>query len=91
MFGAVFAMKRRGKVCTDNAAEENIMDTRTLREMEETGADITVQELNCPRVFKMSTTLANGEHACLTCKSMVSVDTELKIRHGAALGLRNIN
>lgn len=91
VFDAVFANKLRGKVCADNGADGNIMDTQTLRELEATGVEINAQRLDRPRVFEMAAALPNGERACLTCDNAVSIDTELKIRHGAALVLRNLN
>lgn len=38
----------------------------------------------------MSGTIENGESAGMTCDSSVSIETELNIRHGGALVLRNL-
>lgn len=66
------------------------MDTWALRAIKAAGAEIVARKLNCARVFEMDAVNEDWERACLTCANIVTVDTELKIRHGSALFLRKL-
>lgn len=90
IFTAVFGSKYRDQVCADNGADGNILDKETLRRIIAAGVDASVEELSQPRVFDMAAANADGASAKLVCTKSVSVDTELHIRHGTTLRLRNL-
>lgn len=90
LFTAVFGSKYRNQVCADNGADTNILDNATLRRIMASGVDLEVETLAQARVFDMAAVNADGASARLTCKHSVSIDTELHIRHGSTLRLRNL-
>lgn len=90
LFTALFEKIFRGQECADNGTDGNIMDPRNLRAIQATGADIEVENLGRPRVFEMGAATTDGNRAILTCARTLSVHTELQIRHGSALVLRNL-
>lgn len=90
MFTAVFGSQYRDRICADNGADRNIHDKDTLRGIEAAGVDVAVQSLNQPLVFDMAAVNADGGRAKLICTKTVSIDTEIHIRHGCMLRLRNL-
>lgn len=58
--------------------------------MKKAGVDYTVQDLLRPRQFEMAAYLPDGNQASITCIKVLTVDTELHIRHGPALTLRGV-
>lgn len=66
------------------------MATQTLQAIKATGADILTENLDRPFVFETAAAMLDGKRICLTCTSMVSVDSERKIRHGSAFVLRSL-
>lgn len=65
------------------------MDSRTLRPIDGTEADIKVEKLNRLRVFERAAAPPDGRRATSTCKIRQSQHVA-KIRHGFALVLRII-
>lgn len=51
-FVTLFADKLKKRACTDNGAESNAMDSRTLWVAKETGTDVEVQKLDRPWMFE---------------------------------------
>lgn len=90
VFVTVFDNKPKGQICADNGADGSNMDGCTLRAIEGTGADIEVEKLYLPRVFKMAAAPPDGKRTTLTCTNIACINTALKIRHGSELVLNNI-
>lgn len=89
-FATVLETKLYWPICPDNGADCNVMDNRTFRAIDGTGADIEVQKLNRPRMFEMAPATPDGRRTTLTCTKTACINMEIKIRHGSALVLRNL-
>lgn len=63
--------------------------TRNLRAIQALG-ELEIDELDRPRVFKMTAATSDGNLVALSCSRKVSVDTDPQIRHGSELVLRNL-
>lgn len=90
VFAALFANKVDTEVCADNRAESNLMDIRTLSAVEKTSTGVEIEKLDRPRPLKMAAVTSEVKWITIICTRAVLVDTELKIRHVAALVLRNL-
>jgi len=90
MFTAVFGGKHRDTVCADTCASTNLMDSELLSKLELSGVSIQVENLPHPRVLLMAAELPDGNKAEILCRRVATIDTELHIRHGTALMLRNL-
>ena len=90
VFTATFGERHRASVCADTCSDDNILDLNILRDFKKAGVEHTLEDLIRPRTFYMAANLPDGKPAALTCKQVVTVDTELHIRHGSALTLRGV-
>lgn len=90
MFTAVLGGKVRKTTCADTCAAAKLMDSNLLEKLNASGASLQVEELPRPRTFILAASLPNGKKAEISCKKIATIDTELNIRHGTALILRNL-
>ena len=90
IFTATFGERHRATICADTCSDDNILDRYMLQAFKKAGVEHTVEELPRPRTFNMAAHLPNGKPAPLTCRQVVTADTELHIRHGSALILRGV-
>lgn len=90
IFNATFGGHYRSTICADNCSDDNILDTHMLSEFKRSGVDHVTENLPRPRHFDMAASLPDGRPASLICHKIVTVDTELHIRHGSALVLRGV-
>ena len=90
VFTATFGECHRATICADTCSDDNILDQHMLLEFKKAGVEHSVEDLPRPRTFNMAAKLSDGKSAALTCKQIVTVDTELHIRHGSALTLRGV-
>lgn len=90
MFTATLDGKFRTTVCADIGSATTLMDTGTLDKMQKAGVDATVVKLDPPRNFEMAAKNLDGSLTTITCTHAATIDTELHIRHGSALVLRNL-
>lgn len=90
VFKTVFAHRHEMQTCVDNGSDGNIMDEKALQSIIQTGAEVEVKSLKQPRVFEMAAHVPDGKKAELVCKKEAVIDTELHIRHGSSLLLRNV-
>lgn len=89
-FQAVFAGRINVNICADNGADASILDDNTLSLIISAGADVQIDNLEKPRIFGMAAMTKDGQDAQIVCDRAVSVNTELHIRHGSSLMLRNL-
>lgn len=89
LFTSVFDNEYRGQVYEDTGADSSILDSETLHCIILAGVDVEAKNFNKARIFNMAAANANEACAKLRCRKSVSVDTELHIRHGFWLHLRN--
>lgn len=90
MFAAVFGRKDIDSLSTDNEGDGNILNKEILSRIGVAEEDLAVESLRTLRILGMAAANADGERERLICKGMVSMDTELHIRHGSSLRLRNL-
>lgn len=90
VFKTVFGHRYHGEACVDNGADNNIIDQRTLQSIREAGVDVEVVDLNRLREFEMAACDVKGNKTKLVFLKQDRLDTELHIRHGSSLLLRNL-
>ena len=89
-FTASFDGKHTAIICADIGADDNIIDDHMLTTIQKNGAQVDIQDLPKPRMFRMAACLEDGTPTFLKCERIATVDTELLIRHGSALCLRGL-
>ena len=90
VFTATFGDRHRANICADTCSDDNILDKHMLLQFKKAGVEYALEDLARPRTFDMAADLPNGKRASITCDQVVTVDTELHIRHGSALVLRGV-
>ena len=66
------------------------MDASLASKLENMGAIESTELLSPPRELTMAATLQNGEKSVINRMKVATIHTELHIRHGTALVLRNL-
>lgn len=77
-------------ICADNGADANILGAATLEKIEESGGNVTIEQLRQPRIFHMAAHDPSGAESQLRCARAATMDTDVHIRHGAALKIRRL-
>ncbi|CAN8075453.1 unnamed protein product, partial [Agarophyton chilense] len=90
LFTATLDEKFRTTVCADIGSAATLMDTSTLERARKAGVDASVVKLVPPRKFEMAAKNPGGSPTIIECTHAATIDTELHIRHGSALVLRNL-
>ncbi|CAN8076723.1 unnamed protein product [Agarophyton chilense] len=90
LFTATLDEKFRTTVCADIGSATTLMDTSTLERARKAGVDASVVKLVPPRKFEMAAKNPDGSPTIIECTHAATIDTELHIRHGSALVLRNL-
>lgn len=90
LFTATLDGKYRTTVCADIGSAATLMDSKTLNTVQKAGVSAIVLKLNPPRKFEMAAKNPDGTPTIITCTHSATIDTELHIRHGSALVLRNL-
>lgn len=66
------------------------MGIRTLNEIKSGGASLKRIYLHPGQVFEIDGTDENGKKSQLLCSELVTLDTELNIRHGSSPPIQNL-
>lgn len=69
----------------------SLVDDRLVANIEKTDAEFEGQKLNHPRRFSMKASNLDGTDTVITCDRAVMFDTQLRIRNGSALVLRDLH
>lgn len=90
MLTAVFGSKMRETICANTCSDANLIDAVLLDNLNEAGAVKEIETLDNLRVFVMAAELPDGTKAEICCNKVATINTELYIRHGTSLTLRNL-
>lgn len=90
IFLAVFADRYLEQICTDSSVDGSIMNGVAWRRLSAFGEDLDGQKLAQPRVFDINAASSVGKPPKLLFSKEVLIGTELHIRHGSAVELRNV-
>lgn len=90
LFSATFGNKVRTTVFADIGADETLMDSVMLAKMRDEGLDITIEKVEPPRTFNMEARNPDGSATTISCDQVVTIYTQLHIRHGSAHILRGL-
>ncbi|CAN8061403.1 unnamed protein product [Agarophyton chilense] len=90
LFTVTLDEKFRTTVCADIGSAATLKDTSILERARKAGVDASVVKLVPPRKFEMAAKNPDGSHTIIECTHAATIDTELHIRHGSTLVLRNL-
>lgn len=90
LFTATYGGKVQEILCADNGSDMNLMGADLLKRIQTNGGKVVVTKFKNPLLYSMAANLDDGKSARISCTRRAVMDTELHIRHGKTLVLKNL-
>lgn len=88
LFSATFNGNIVETVCADIEADENLLDTKVMNQLQDKNIEMIIEHLSSSIIFEMAALTEDGTPAKITYHNKITINFELHIWHETSLILR---
>ena len=89
-FNATIAHEYKTTVCADGGLDETMIDDHRVSDIRNSGAVIRIRPLEKEIVLNMAADAPGGTPTQIKYHSELTADTDIHVRHGSSLRIRNL-